>query len=159
MVPSNKVHLLWQLPQYIIITASEIMFSITGLEFSFTQVESQSLRHGHLSLYTEKQWTLKTYVFVQAPPSMKTILSAVWLLTNVFGNLIVVVISEIEFFDTQVRTLLSHVVSSAESPPIEVVLWAYSRVLYVPISGLRISVIRRADDNWCFLVNCSVHAV
>lgn len=38
MVPSNKVHMLWQLPQLVMITAGEIMYSITGLEFSFTQV-------------------------------------------------------------------------------------------------------------------------
>lgn len=38
MIPSNKVHMLWQLPQIIMLTAGEIMYSITGLEFSFTQV-------------------------------------------------------------------------------------------------------------------------
>lgn len=40
VTPPNSVHMLWLLPQYIIITAAEIMFSITGLEFSFTQVSS-----------------------------------------------------------------------------------------------------------------------
>ncbi|XKL68927.1 hypothetical protein PGB90_006696 [Kerria lacca] len=78
LMPSNKVHMLWQLPQIIIITAGEIMFSITGLEFSFTQ----------------------------APPSMKSVLSAAWLLTVAFGNLIVVIVSEIKFFNSQVYEFL-----------------------------------------------------
>merc|ERR1711988_1112065 len=30
----NSIHILWQVPQYFIITASEVMFSVTGLEFS-----------------------------------------------------------------------------------------------------------------------------
>ncbi|KAG7168678.1 Solute carrier family 15 member 2-like [Homarus americanus] len=37
ITPPNSVHMLWLIPQYFIITVSEIMFSITGLEFSFTQ--------------------------------------------------------------------------------------------------------------------------
>ena len=34
----SSLHMLWLLPQYIVITAAEIMFSITGLEFSYSQV-------------------------------------------------------------------------------------------------------------------------
>lgn len=66
VTPPNTVHMFWLLPQIIVITAAEIMFSITGLEFSFTQ----------------------------APVSMKSLISSLWLLTDSFGNLIVVVISE-----------------------------------------------------------------
>ncbi|XP_063872254.1 solute carrier family 15 member 1-like isoform X2 [Scylla paramamosain] len=69
----NSIHMLWLIPQYFIITASEIMFSITGLEFSFTQ----------------------------APVSMKSVLQAAWLLTVSFGNLIVVIIAEAKFFERQ----------------------------------------------------------
>uniref|UniRef100_A0A8D8V3U9 Oligopeptide transporter 1 n=1 Tax=Cacopsylla melanoneura TaxID=428564 RepID=A0A8D8V3U9_9HEMI len=72
------VHMLWLLPQYIIITAAEIMFSITGFEFAFTQ----------------------------APVSMKSVLSACWLLTVAFGNLIVVLVAEAKFFENQAYEFL-----------------------------------------------------
>ena len=36
-VKGTSVHRSWQLPQYIVITAGEIMFSVTGLEFSYSQ--------------------------------------------------------------------------------------------------------------------------
>ncbi|XP_075228901.1 peptide transporter family 1 isoform X2 [Lycorma delicatula] len=67
--PPNSVHILWQTPQYIIITAAEVMFSITGLELSYSQ----------------------------APNSMKSVLSAVWLLTTSLGNLIVILIAKLKF--------------------------------------------------------------
>ncbi|XP_068235050.1 solute carrier family 15 member 2 isoform X2 [Palaemon carinicauda] len=69
----NSVHMLWLIPQYLIITISEVMFSITGLEFSFTQ----------------------------APSSMKSVLQAAWLLTTAFGNLIVVIVAEAKFVKQQ----------------------------------------------------------
>jgi solute carrier family 15 oligopeptide transporter 1 len=34
----NSIHMLWLIPQYFVMTMGEVMFSITGLEFSFTQV-------------------------------------------------------------------------------------------------------------------------
>lgn len=39
-VKANNVHIAWQIPQYVLITAGEVMFSITGLEFSYSQVSS-----------------------------------------------------------------------------------------------------------------------
>ena len=38
VVQPASVHILWQIPQYAILTAGEIMFSITGLEFAYSQV-------------------------------------------------------------------------------------------------------------------------
>jgi len=67
------MHMLWLVPQYFVMTLGEVMFSITGLQFSFTQ----------------------------APVSMKAVLQAGWLLTTAFGNLIVVIIAEAKFFDSQ----------------------------------------------------------
>lgn len=70
----NSMHMMWLLPQYIIITAGEVMFSVTGLQFAFTQ----------------------------APESMKSLLQAGWLLTVAFGNLIVVIVAEVSVFSRQV---------------------------------------------------------
>lgn len=65
-VRANNVHIAWQIPQYVLITAGEVMFSITGLEFSYSQ----------------------------APTNMKSVLQAGWLLTVAFGNVIVLIVAE-----------------------------------------------------------------
>lgn len=49
------------------------MFSVTGLEFSFTQ----------------------------APDTMKSVLQACWLLAVAFGNIIVVIVAKTHFFESQ----------------------------------------------------------
>ncbi|KAG5684405.1 hypothetical protein PVAND_013640 [Polypedilum vanderplanki] len=69
----NSVSMLWLIPQYVIMTLGEVMFSVTGLEFSFTQ----------------------------APESMKSVIQGCWMLTVAFGNLIVVIITGAKFFDSQ----------------------------------------------------------
>ena len=55
-----KPNVLWQLPGYILLTAGEVMVSITGLEFSYTQ----------------------------APRKMKSAVMALWLFAVSVGNLI-----------------------------------------------------------------------
>lgn len=37
-VKANNIHIAWQIPQYVLITAGEVMFSVTGLEFAYSQV-------------------------------------------------------------------------------------------------------------------------
>ncbi|CAL1279375.1 unnamed protein product [Larinioides sclopetarius] len=69
----NSVHILFQVPQGIIITAGEVMFSITGLEFSYSQ----------------------------APLSMKSVVQAAWLLTSAFGNLLFVILAVFLQFEKQ----------------------------------------------------------
>ncbi|XP_055593305.1 peptide transporter family 1-like [Uranotaenia lowii] len=69
----NSVSMLWLIPQYVVMTLGEVMYSITGLEFSFTQ----------------------------APESMKSVLQGCWQLTVGVGNLIVVIIAEAKIFDAQ----------------------------------------------------------
>ncbi|XP_058587188.1 solute carrier family 15 member 2 isoform X3 [Neofelis nebulosa] len=64
--PANKLSIVWQLPQYALVTAGEVMFSVTGLEFSYSQ----------------------------APSSMKSVLQAAWLLTVAVGNIIVLVVAQ-----------------------------------------------------------------
>ena len=58
----NSISILWLLPQYLVITLGEIMFSVTGLEFSYSQ----------------------------APASLKSVVQAAWLLTVAFGNAIII---------------------------------------------------------------------
>ncbi|KAG8170773.1 hypothetical protein JTE90_007493, partial [Oedothorax gibbosus] len=70
-VEPNTVSILYQIPGYVILTIGEIMFSITGLEFSYSQ----------------------------APSSMKSIVQAAWLLTVAFGNLIVMIIAKLSLFE------------------------------------------------------------
>ncbi|KAL5489048.1 hypothetical protein EMCRGX_G018094 [Ephydatia muelleri] len=69
----NSVSLFLQVPMYIIITVAEVMFSINGLEFAYSQ----------------------------APASMKAICQAAWLWTVAFGNLVVVIIAESKLFESQ----------------------------------------------------------
>ncbi|XP_049546778.1 peptide transporter family 1-like isoform X1 [Anopheles darlingi] len=69
----NSVNMLWLIPQYVVMTLGEVMYSITGLEFSFTQ----------------------------APESMKSVLQGCWQLTVAVGNLIVVIVAEAKIFDAQ----------------------------------------------------------
>ncbi|XP_058460062.1 peptide transporter family 1 isoform X1 [Malaya genurostris] len=69
----NSINMLWLIPQYVVLTLGEVMYSITGLEFSFTQ----------------------------APESMKSVLQGCWQLTVAVGNLIVVIVAEAKFFDAQ----------------------------------------------------------
>uniref|UniRef100_A0A671XM38 Solute carrier family 15 member 2 n=1 Tax=Sparus aurata TaxID=8175 RepID=A0A671XM38_SPAAU len=65
-VKANDVHIAWQIPQYALITMGEVLFSITGLEFSYSQ----------------------------APANMKSVLQGGWLLTVAFGNVIVLIVAE-----------------------------------------------------------------
>jgi len=69
----NSIHMMWLIPQYIVITLGEIMFSITGLEFSYSQ----------------------------SPVSMKSVMQSAWLLTVAFGNIIDIIIVEAKFFKEQ----------------------------------------------------------
>jgi POT family proton-dependent oligopeptide transporter len=55
-----RLHMLWQFLPYLTLTMAEVMVSVTGLEFAYTQ----------------------------APPSMKSTIMSLWLLTTVLGNLI-----------------------------------------------------------------------
>uniref|UniRef100_A0A3Q3EWY3 Solute carrier family 15 member 1b n=1 Tax=Labrus bergylta TaxID=56723 RepID=A0A3Q3EWY3_9LABR len=65
-IKPNSFHMAWQIPQYFLITAGEVVFSVTGLEFSYSQ----------------------------APSNMKSVLQAGWLLTVAVGNIIVLIVAE-----------------------------------------------------------------
>ncbi|XP_051799316.1 solute carrier family 15 member 1b [Acanthochromis polyacanthus] len=62
----NSIHMAWQIPQYFLMTLGEVVFSVTGLQFSYSQ----------------------------APSNMKSVLQAGWLLTVAVGNIIVLIVAE-----------------------------------------------------------------
>lgn len=48
-IKANTVHMALQIPQYFLITAGEVVFSVTGLEFSYSQVGSNKLKNACLN--------------------------------------------------------------------------------------------------------------
>ncbi|XP_074602012.1 solute carrier family 15 member 2-like [Brevipalpus obovatus] len=70
---SEKVSMMWQIAPYAVITCGEVMFSITGLEFSYSQ----------------------------APTSMKSVVQAAWLSTVSFGSFLVVIVTKYIKFSRQ----------------------------------------------------------
>ncbi|XP_070494678.1 peptide transporter family 1-like [Chironomus tepperi] len=74
----NSVNMLWLIPQYVIMTLGEVMFSVTGLQFSYTQ----------------------------APDSMKSVIQGCWQLTVAVGNIIVTIVVGAKFFDSQTYEFL-----------------------------------------------------
>ncbi|VDO89447.1 unnamed protein product [Heligmosomoides polygyrus] len=71
IAPDNTVSILWQLPACVVITLSEILFSISGLELAYKEASKE----------------------------LKSVVSAIWLLTSAIGQIIVLsVVKAIEFF-------------------------------------------------------------
>jgi POT family proton-dependent oligopeptide transporter len=66
----TKINVMWQFFPYLVITMAEVMISITGLEFAYTQ----------------------------APRAMKSSVMSIWLLTVFFGNMITAYVSQVNFF-------------------------------------------------------------
>lgn len=64
----GKVHVLWQLIPYAIITTAEVLVSVTGLEFAYTQ----------------------------APRAMKSTIMGFWLLCVTFGNVLVAFLAPLQ---------------------------------------------------------------
>jgi POT family proton-dependent oligopeptide transporter len=64
----EQVHVLWQIGQYLIMTTAEVLVSVTGLEFAYTQ----------------------------APRAMKSTIMGFWLLCVTFGNVLVAFLAPME---------------------------------------------------------------
>lgn len=73
IIVPNSMNMLWLIPQFFIMTLGEVIFSVTGLEFSYSQ----------------------------APISMKSVMHSCWLLTVAFGNVIIVVEAELHLFQSE----------------------------------------------------------
>lgn len=59
VVRPNTVSMLWQLPQFFVITLGEILFSVTGLEFSYSQAPPNmrsvlQVNHSHVFMCDAK---------------------------------------------------------------------------------------------------------
>lgn len=78
--PKNSLCILWQIPQISVMNMAEVMFFITGLAFTYEQ----------------------------APPNMKSIVQSFWLLTIGFGNLIIVIVTELNLFTSQVYEYMGY---------------------------------------------------
>lgn len=72
----NSVHMLWAVPQYFLLTLGELMFSIPGVEFTYSQ----------------------------SPVSMKSVVMSCWLLTTAVGNLLVILIEAASIFELPVSS-------------------------------------------------------
>ena len=94
----NKYHVFWQLPQYAVMTCGEVMFSLTSLEFAFSQVCVYYIKYlNHIWIITIKK--------LQAPESMRAVLQALNTLTVAGGNAIdLIIISFGSIFPKQVST-------------------------------------------------------
>lgn len=64
----ESIHVLWQIPQYILMTLAEIFFSVSGLEFAY----------------------------LHSPTMFKSLCQAAWLLTVAVGNIYVVLITQLQ---------------------------------------------------------------
>ncbi len=73
LTPDSSVSILWMFPQYLILTTGELLFSVTALEFSYTQ----------------------------APMTMKAMLQASQAFFEALGHVIVLVIVQGNIFDDQ----------------------------------------------------------
>jgi proton-dependent oligopeptide transporter, POT family len=60
-------NILWQLPQYVLLTTGEVLVSVTGLEFSYTQ----------------------------APRAMRSTIMSIWFLTVFLGNLLTALVTKL----------------------------------------------------------------
>lgn len=67
---AEKINVMWQFFPYLVMTVAEVMISITGLEFAYTQ----------------------------APRAAKSTIMSIWLLTVFFGNLITAYVSKVNFY-------------------------------------------------------------
>lgn len=65
--PDQQISILWQVPQYVFTAAGEVLVAIPGLEFSYSQ----------------------------APPALKNVVTALWMLTNALGSAIIIAVAAV----------------------------------------------------------------
>ncbi|XP_063363292.1 peptide transporter family 1-like [Cydia amplana] len=63
----NSISMAWLLPQFLIMALAEVLFAVTGNEFAFKE----------------------------SPESMKSVMAAVWMLTEAIGNVIIIIVTRL----------------------------------------------------------------
>lgn len=99
----TQVNIGWQFIPYLILTSAEVMISITGLEFAYTQ----------------------------APRSMKSTIMSFWLLTVFAGNLFTALIAKLNRFEGASQFLFFAVAMFAVSGLFILTAWLYKERSYV----------------------------
>ncbi|XP_047993013.1 peptide transporter family 1-like [Leguminivora glycinivorella] len=61
----NSISMAWLLPQFLIMAVAEVLFCVTGNEFAFKE----------------------------SPESMKAVMSAIWMLTEAMGNILIIIVT------------------------------------------------------------------
>lgn len=77
---NHQINAVYQLPQFLFLMLGEVWLSIPALEF----------------------------VYTNSPPRMKSMMTAFWFCNNAFGNLIVVIIVELNFVQAQAFQFLMY---------------------------------------------------
>ena len=107
-VGAGQVHVLWQVPQYLLITSAEVLVSITGLEFAYTQ----------------------------APRAMKSTIVGFWQLTVTFGNLIVAFLAGLQTrYELSQFFWLFAVLMAVAAVVFTVMAWFYKGKTYLQPAG------------------------
>lgn len=80
IAPSNSVSILWQIPQFILLSIAEVLFCMTGESFAYTQ----------------------------APQSYKTVIKAAWTCVGAAGDLIILSVAALNIFDNLVTQFFAY---------------------------------------------------
>jgi POT family proton-dependent oligopeptide transporter len=99
----TRVNIGWQFVPYLILTSAEVMISITGLEFAYTQ----------------------------APRAMKSTIMSFWLLTVFAGNVFTAFIAKLNRFEGASQFLFFAVAMFVVSAVFIVSAWLYRERNYV----------------------------
>ncbi|KAK3710372.1 hypothetical protein QZH41_012301, partial [Actinostola sp. cb2023] len=104
-----SISMLWQIPQYLTLTSGEVLFSITGLEFAYSQ----------------------------APVSMKSCIMAGWLLTVSIGNAIVVIFAEARVTDNMAHEFFFFAGLLAIVMIIFIIMSYFYKYAYYSVNGVK----------------------
>ncbi|VDD88623.1 unnamed protein product [Enterobius vermicularis] len=78
----NHLSILWQIPQYAVITFAEVLIIMTGIEFAYSQ----------------------------AAPVLKSVVQAVWLSNVACGDMLIIIIESLHLFENLVTEMLVYAV-------------------------------------------------